>query len=36
MKTEFYLDIDEDIVMNMSINANSTAHLILKVTQMLG
>jgi 8-oxo-dGTP pyrophosphatase MutT (NUDIX family) len=34
--TEVYLDTAVGMVMNGSINANSTAHLILKVARMLG
>lgn len=34
--TEVYLDTAVGMVMNESINANSTAHLILKVARMLG
>ena len=34
--TEVYLDSAVDMVMNGSISANSTAHLILKVARMLG
>lgn len=34
--TEVYLDTAVAMVMNGSINANSTAHLILKVARMLG